>query len=151
MKNFFTIFFILYQKIPLVSSLKNSPYFIFFPKDDWATIIFNFLLLRPCTLFVLQTSQSCFWFFIRLVSSFQIWHRQYPTASSTGHKSLQYLLHNDDFINSFWNLLTFKGLLTNHVSRVDFECREKQSCEKQELCNIAHWFICDLLQNTLKL
>ena len=51
LKKHFTIFFILYQKIPLVSSLENSPYFIFFPKDDRATIITNFLLLRPCTLF----------------------------------------------------------------------------------------------------
>ena len=67
LKNFFTIFFILYQKIPLVSSLENSPYLIFFPKDDRATIIYNFLLLRPCTLFVLQTSQNCFGIFIRLV------------------------------------------------------------------------------------
>ena len=33
------------------------------------------MLLRPCTLFVLQTSQIGF--FIRLVSSFQIWHRQH--------------------------------------------------------------------------
>ena len=58
MKKFYTIFFILYQKIPLVSSLENSPYFIFFPKDDRATIIYNFLFLRPCTLFVLQTLQK---------------------------------------------------------------------------------------------
>ena len=77
LKNLFTIFFILYQKIPLVSSLENSPYFIFFPKDDRAMIIYNFLLLRPCTLFVLQTSQNRFGFFIRLVSSFWFWHRQY--------------------------------------------------------------------------
>ena len=76
-KKLFTIFFILYQKITLVSSLENSPYFIFFPKDDRATIIYNFLLLRPCTLLVLQTSQNRFGFFIRLVSSFWFWHRQY--------------------------------------------------------------------------
>ena len=54
LKKNFTIFFILYQKIPSVSSLEKSPYFIFFPKDDRATIIYNFLLLRPCTLFVLH-------------------------------------------------------------------------------------------------
>ena len=77
LKNFFTIFFILYQKIPLVSSLENSPYFIFFPKDDSATIIYNFLFLRPCTLFVWQTLQNGFGFFIRLVSFFWFWNRQY--------------------------------------------------------------------------
>ena len=32
LKKKFTIFFILYRKIPLVSSLENSPYFIFFQK-----------------------------------------------------------------------------------------------------------------------
>ena len=67
-EKFFHNFFILYQKIPLVSSIENSPYFIFFP--DWATNIYNFLLLRPCRLFILQLSQNHFGFFIRLVSSF---------------------------------------------------------------------------------
>ena len=57
LKKFFTIFFLLFQKIQLVSSLENSPYSNFFPQDDRAIMIYNFLLLRPCTLFVLETSQ----------------------------------------------------------------------------------------------
>ena len=69
--------FISYQKLPLVFSLKNTPYFNFLTKDGRATTIYNFLLLRPCTLFALKTSKNRFGFFIRLVSSIWIWCRQY--------------------------------------------------------------------------
>ena len=67
-------------------TLKKKFTSFFFPKDDIATIIYNFLLLRPCTLFILQTSQNRFRFFIILVSSFWFWQMQYylhdPTAST---------------------------------------------------------------------
>ena len=71
MKNFHTISLFCTKKFPWFSHQKN-PLTSFFPKDDRATFIYNFLLLWPCTLFVLQTSQNRFGFFISLVSSFYI-------------------------------------------------------------------------------
>ena len=68
--NFFSIFFISYQTIPLVSLSENIPYFIFLPNDGRAMSIYNFLLLRPCTLVVLQRSQNRLGFFINSLSSF---------------------------------------------------------------------------------
>ena len=67
---FFSKFFTSYQKILFVSLLENTPYFNFLPNDDRVMSIYNFLLLRPCTLVVLQRSQNCVRFFIKIVSSF---------------------------------------------------------------------------------
>ena len=73
---FFSNLFINYQTIPLVSLLENILYFNFLPNVGWAMTIYNFLLMRPCTLIVLETSQNHFGFFINLVSSFKILGRE---------------------------------------------------------------------------
>ena len=53
--------FISYQKLPLVFSLTNTPYFNFLTKDGRVTNIYTSLLLRPCTLFALKTSKKPLW------------------------------------------------------------------------------------------
>ena len=52
MKILYFQIFALYQNIPYL--------FFFLPKTGSAASIYNLLLLRPCTLFVLQTSQNLF-------------------------------------------------------------------------------------------
>ena len=80
LKKYFKLFFsnilIPYPKIPLISLLENIPYFNFLTIKCWAMSIYNFLLLRPCTLVVLETSQNRFGFFINLVNSFKILGRE---------------------------------------------------------------------------
>ena len=56
------------------------------------------MLLRPCTLFVWQTSQNRFGFFTRLVSFFWFWHRQYNLPWPYRIYCLEYL----GYINLAW-------------------------------------------------
>ena len=70
-KNIFTFFFISYKKSFWFSHWKTLITLIFLPKDVSAMsctwFIDNFLLLRTRTLFILQTFQKRFLFFIKIV------------------------------------------------------------------------------------
>ena len=56
-----------------------------------------------------------------------------------------YFGRNDDFKNSFWNLLTLKGWFIVKLWSQGLIL----NVEKKELSISACWFICDSLQNTL--
>ena len=68
-KLFDSNFLISYKKFPWFFIGKH-PLFNFLTKNGWAMSIFEFLLLRPCTLLVVQTSQNLFRFFSKLFLDF---------------------------------------------------------------------------------
>ena len=107
---FFWIFLFNTKKIPLVSLLENIPHFHYFPNAGRGMSIYNFLLLRPCTLVVLQRSQKRFGFLINFINPFLNygWRRKF--VMTLPH--LNYILITGNKLKMMnWKIQVFERLL----------------------------------------